>query len=88
MVIHSGLGLSPTGVQIPAQPPPSSVTLAKSLHVSEPSLFSSSIKWGDFFFFFFAKGLSKAVYVKYLAQCLVHRKRLINICNYYLHHVY
>lgn len=51
MVIHSGLGLSPTGVQIPAQPLPSSVTLGKSLHVSEPSLFSSSVKWGDFFFF-------------------------------------
>lgn len=36
MIVHIGLVISPTGVQIPAQPLPSSVTLSKSLHFSEP----------------------------------------------------
>lgn len=34
LIMYSGLGLSPRGVQIPAQPLPISVTLGESLHFS------------------------------------------------------
>lgn len=89
MIMHSGFRLSPTDVQISAQPLPSSVTLGSEvIFLSFIFLIcKTGVKIRMPILVDFCKGISKAVHVKYLAPYLDRRKQLMNTGNY-LFYVY